>query len=118
MWAMVYLLHFERGIGDAGKRHGQAQHYVGYCADGTLRERLAVHRAGRGAAITAYLVGVGIGFEVARVWAPGDKKLERRIKDRKEGPRLCPICDPGGWAARAGYGVHSWRPGVQQVCPF
>jgi hypothetical protein len=46
---------------------------------------------GRGAAITRALHEKGIGFVIARVW-PGDKKFERRLKNRKEAPRLCPIC--------------------------
>ena len=34
---------------------------------------------------------VGIGFVLARTWR-GSRTLERLIKRRKGGPRLCPIC--------------------------
>jgi hypothetical protein len=36
----------------------------------------------------------GITWKVARVWNDGDRALERRLKRRKSGPRLCPICTP------------------------
>jgi hypothetical protein len=35
----------------------------------------------------------GIGFEVVRTW-PGGRELERRLKDRHDAPRLCPVCNP------------------------
>jgi predicted GIY-YIG superfamily endonuclease len=82
---LVYLLHFERPISD---RH-TCQHYIGWCLD--LVRRLAVHRAGQGARLTQVAVQRGIGFEVVRTW-PGSRELERLLKDRKEGPALCPIC--------------------------
>jgi hypothetical protein len=34
----------------------------------------------------------GIRFVVARLWIGGDRTLERRLKNQKNGPRLCPIC--------------------------
>lgn len=106
---MIYLLHFERAIGDLENARGQAQHYVGWADD--VGARLAAHRAGRGAAITAYLVDPGIGWRLVRLWL-GGRDLERRIKRRKEGPALCPVCNPDGWALLAQYpGSVSWRPG-------
>lgn len=97
----VYLLHFERPI--APGRH-TAQHYLGYADD--LARRIKAHRRGRyngrstGCAKLCAVAGRrGIGFVVARVWR-GDYKLERRLKRRKSGPRLCPIC---GRAATISY---------------
>src|SRR5262245_43612347 len=84
---LVYLLHFERPI----SKHHTCQHYIGWCLD--LVERLALHRAGRGARLTQVAVERGIGFEVVRTW-PGDRVLERLLKDRKGAPKLCPICYP------------------------
>ena len=40
------------------------------------------------------LPGQGIRFRVARLWH-GDRGLERRLKDRKDAPQLCPICGRG-----------------------
>lgn len=78
----VYLLHF-----DAPLAH--AQHYVGYAED--LEARIARHRKGNGARLVSVFAEKGIGFTVARTW-PGDRKQERRIKNLKNSPRLCPIC--------------------------
>lgn len=110
---MIYLLHFERAIGDHGNARGQAQHYVGYADD--VGARLAEHEAGHGAAITRHLVGEGIGWKLVRLWM-GGRSLERRIKRRHDGPKLCPICNPERWARLACYGI-SWRPGVKPETP-
>lgn len=82
---MVYLLHFEKPISP----DHTAQHYIGYCED--LPRRIAQHRAGCGARLTEVAKERGIGFAVVRVWPDGDRKLERRLKNR-HGSRLCPIC--------------------------
>lgn len=87
MHGLVYLIHFERPISE---RH-TCQHYLGWCLD--LVERLAMHRAGHGARLTQVAVERGIGFEVVRTW-PGDRTLERLLKDRNNSPKLCPICHP------------------------
>jgi hypothetical protein len=47
--------------------------------------------AGRGAKITQALVARGIGFQIARIW-PDDRRFERKLKNRKNAPKLCPIC--------------------------
>lgn len=82
----VYLLHFERPISD---RH-TCQHYIGSADD--LRKRLEQHRAGTGARLCQVAKERGIGFVLARVWM-GGRELERRLKHRKEAPKLCPICN-------------------------
>jgi hypothetical protein len=46
---------------------------------------------GRGAALTRAFYERGITFELAVVW-PGSRNYERRIKRRKMGWRMCPIC--------------------------
>jgi len=78
----VYLLHF-----DAPLAH--AQHYVGYAED--LEARIVRHRKGNGARLVAVFAEKGIGFSVACTWS-GDRTEERRIKNMKMAPRLCPIC--------------------------
>ena len=83
---LVYLLHFSRRI---SQRH-TCRHYLGWCKN--LAERIQSHKLGHGARLTAVAHERGITFTVARVWR-GDRALERRLKRRKEGPRLCPICN-------------------------
>jgi predicted GIY-YIG superfamily endonuclease len=82
---MVYLLHFDSPI----SKHHTTQHYIGYAAD--LDARIAEHKAGHGARLTQVARERNIGFVVARTWE-GDRKVERQLKNRHEGPRLCPIC--------------------------
>lgn len=86
---VVYLLHFDRPLGNPENRRAQAQHYLGY-AD-RLDRRALQHLTGRGAKITQALFARGIGFQIARVW-PGSRAFERKLKNRKEAPKLCPIC--------------------------
>lgn len=82
----VYLLHFDKQI--APGKH-TCQHYIGWAYN--LEGRLKEHRAGRGARLTQVAAERGIGFEVVRTWS-GDRNLERKLKNRKEGPALCPVC--------------------------
>lgn len=86
MSGFVYLLHFDRPIAPG---RSTTQHYIGYAAD--LAARLQEHATGHGARLTQVAVQRGIGWQVARLWR-GDRKLERRLKDRKEAPQLCPCC--------------------------
>jgi hypothetical protein len=39
------------------------------------------------------ITDAGIGWHVSRTW-PGGRQLERVLKDRHAGPRLCPDCTP------------------------
>lgn len=82
---VVYLLHFDSPISD---KH-TCQHYIG-CTD-DLEERLYAHRTGRGARLTQVARERGIGFKLVRVF-DGEWAFERKLKQRKAGPRLCPIC--------------------------
>jgi predicted GIY-YIG superfamily endonuclease len=79
----VYLLHFSRP-------HHHARHYLGYAEN--VPRRVRQHRAGQASPLTAAAVDSGITLCVARVWWNGDRALERRLKDRHEAPRLCPLC--------------------------
>jgi predicted GIY-YIG superfamily endonuclease len=89
MEGTIYLIHFARPIGDLDNPHGQAQHYLGYAED--LDARLQRHRSGNGSAIMAAVVDRGISWSVVRTWS-GDRNFERRLKNRKNHPRLCPVC--------------------------
>jgi hypothetical protein len=80
-----YLLHFSAPV-------SHARHYLGTTND--LRQRLQLHRSGRSRAkLIDTAVSQGITLQLVRVW-PGDWGMERRLKNRKEGPTLCPICNP------------------------
>ena len=81
----VYLLHFSKPI---SPKH-TTQHYIGWASD--LATRIQSHRLGHGARLTAVAHERGIPFKVARVWL-GGRGLERQLKNRKNGPRLCPLC--------------------------
>lgn len=82
----VYLLHFLAPI--APGRH-TCQHYLGVADN--LTRRLEDHRAGRGARLCEVAKERGIDFVLVRTWA-GGRDVERKLKDRHAGPRLCPIC--------------------------
>jgi len=85
MTGQVYLLHLDRP-------YKHARHYMGWAHD--LDARLARHRSGNGARLIAVAAQAGIGWQLARTW-PGDRTLERRLKKRKNAPRLCPVCQAG-----------------------
>ena len=85
----VYLIHFNRPIGDLDNPRGQARHYLGFTHD--LAQRLDAHRNGNGSAIMAAVASKGVGWELARTW-DGNRGLERKLKRQHNGPRLCPIC--------------------------
>jgi len=89
---VVYLLHFLQPIGNPNNPRGQAQHYIGWTPDAP--KRFAKHTAGQGSAIVRYVMAQGIGFVVAATW-PGDRRLERRLKDRHNARDLCPLCQGG-----------------------
>jgi hypothetical protein len=82
----VYLLHFQQRINPAHP----CQHYIGSAKD--LPHRLHLHRTGRGARLCEVALERGITFQLAKVWH-GGRDLERKLKKRKAGPRLCPICN-------------------------
>jgi len=79
---LVYLLHF-------GTPHKHAKHYVGYTDD--LDARLQDHLKGRGSPLIKAVVATGNTVVVARTWE-GDRNFERSIKNQKNTPRYCPIC--------------------------
>jgi hypothetical protein len=86
---VCYLLHFDQPIGNLQNKRAQAQHYLGH-AD-RLDRRALQHLTGRGAKITQALVARGIGFQIVRTW-PGSRSFERKLKNRKNARKLCPIC--------------------------
>ena len=86
---MVYLLHFERKL-----KH--AQHYLGYSENHkSLNKRIECHMKGNGSKLVAAFVRAKINFVIVRVWGRGDRNFERKLKNQKNAPRLCPICKKG-----------------------
>ncbi len=81
---MVYVLHFHTPL-------AHARHYVGSCTN--IGRRLCAHRMGHGARITQVCLERGITWELVAL-LPGGRVMERKLKARHNGPRLCPICNP------------------------
>ncbi len=80
--ATIYLIHFSEA-------YKHARHYIGLTDD--LEARLSAHASGQGARLMEVITNAGIKWEVARTWS-GNRKLERKLKNRKHTPRLCPVC--------------------------
>jgi predicted GIY-YIG superfamily endonuclease len=78
----VYMIHFEQP-------YKHARHYVGYSDNLTFR--LQHHRNGTGARLMQVVNEAGIGWVVALV-AEGTRLDERALKNRKNTPKLCPVC--------------------------
>jgi predicted GIY-YIG superfamily endonuclease len=76
---MLYVLRFSEPLGDRSNPRGQARYYLGFCEDGRLEARLAEHRAGQGARITAAAVERHIWFDVV-LTLPGTRADERHLK--------------------------------------
>lgn len=80
----VYLIHFRRP-------YKHARHYLGYSEH--LDKRITNHLCGMGARLMAVIYEANIDWKVVRTW-PGDRKLERRLKNAHNTPLLCPVCNP------------------------
>lgn len=84
-----YILCFDRPIGNSENPRALAGHYLGWALD--VHARIAMHAAGRGAALTQAVVAAGVGWQA--FYRPGTPGLERWFKGQyKDTPRLCPRC--------------------------
>lgn len=90
----AYLLHFIEPI-------EHAQHYLG--ATTNLPRRLYTHAIGEGAVLTREFQQRVIPFVLARLWQVHTYedsrtfplfRLEKILKGRKNGRKLCPLCTP------------------------
>lgn len=79
---VCYLIHFDEPIGNA-------QHYLGYASD--LSVRISQHRSGHGSKLTGRANFLGIGWRVVRVWRDGTPAIERKLKSMGAAD-LCPHC--------------------------
>ena len=77
----IYLIHFDRPV-------AHAQHYLGWTSD--LAERLRVHLSGQGSPLIRAARGHGE-VRLVRTWL-GSRSDERRMHNRHENPRMCPVC--------------------------
>ena len=117
----VYLLHLDqplpRGVRSRDGKPLTAGHYMGYTED--LIDRLDKHAStrwepleepgttedgrkllgtknGHGSTFMGVVNFMGINWRLARVWEgdQADRIFERKLKNRKNASRLCPICNP------------------------
>jgi hypothetical protein len=86
----VYLIHLDKPI-------GRARHYTGWGL--IAAERFKTHLAGRGGRLLQVANSRGITYRIVRVWAPADRRFERRVKNYSRAPKLCPVCNPARWQA-------------------
>jgi hypothetical protein len=86
---IIYLVHFDRPIGDTSNPRGFAGHYTGWTLD--LPARLVDHAAGRGARLMEVVGEQGIGWQLARIWT-GTRTRERSLKRSGGAARRCPVC--------------------------
>jgi hypothetical protein len=86
---VIYLLHFDRPIGDVTNPRGFASHYTGWTLN--LPARLQDHAAGRGSRLMQVVGEAGIGWQLARIW-PGTRARERSLKRSGGAARRCPVC--------------------------
>jgi predicted GIY-YIG superfamily endonuclease len=84
----VYILHFDRPLGNLDNPRAQAAHYCGFAED--LPARLAKHAAGKGAKLTAAAVAQGITYHVY-AW-PAQLRQEQLLKAAKRTHAFCPAC--------------------------
>lgn len=103
MIGTVYLLHLDPGV-DRG--HGvMSRHYLGWTLD--LDNRIAEHQRGAGSPLVAAAVANGSTVTLARTWENTDRNHERRLKNQKMAPRLCPICTGQRATVNAGEAFHA-----------
>lgn len=80
----VYVLHF-----DPPYKH--AKHYIGFteCID----NRFERHCNGGGSPLVKAALAAGCVVSVAHVFEGADREFERKLKNRKDTPRWCRLCD-------------------------
>lgn len=79
----VYLLHLDPPL-------HHARHYLGWSTD--IPKRVDSHLAGKGSPLVRAALKQGSVITLARTWLGLTRNDERRMKDGKNVPRLCPLC--------------------------
>lgn len=94
----VYLLCFgEPGLHVTGNRY--ARHYIGW-TEGSVDTRVSLHLIGQGSPLVKAAVERGLRVTLVRTWTDVDRNFERKLKRRREAPRLCPKCNARGDSER------------------
>lgn len=107
----LYILCFDRPIGNAENSRALAGHYLGFALD--VPTRIAIHAAGQGSALTQAVVKAGIGWQA--FYRPGTPGLERWLKVHyKSTPGLCPRC----CGARHRTARYGFQPLTQLALPL
>ena len=78
---MIYFIRLNKEMGGKSPR-GKARHYVGFCTEGRLHERMQEHRSGQGARLLHAANKKGIKYRVIATM-PGNQADERAIKNQK-----------------------------------
>src|ERR1700722_5646600 len=86
---IIYLIHFDKEIGNLDHSLSKARHYLGWTSD--LNKRLDRHKLGQGSSIMRYVEQSGIGWQCVKTWE-GTRDDERAMKNQKNAKRYCPIC--------------------------
>ncbi len=86
---MIYLIHFDRPLGNLENVRGTARHYLGYARN--IDDRVERHRDGQGSFLMKAVVAAKIGWSVVRTW-PGDRAAEKQLKRLHNSRKLCPVC--------------------------
>ena len=79
----IYLLHFDPPV-------AHARHYLGWAKD--HMDRINKHLAGQGSPLVKAAVENGSHIECVRIWENKDRNFERKLKNRKNTKKLCPVC--------------------------
>jgi predicted GIY-YIG superfamily endonuclease len=82
---VIYLLHLDTPLSPTSP----SRHYIGYTKH--VPSRMQAHLAWRGARFMQIARERNIGFSIARTWE-GDRHYERKLKNRHNASRMCPIC--------------------------
>lgn len=113
-----YLLHLEKPLSRGVSPSGTplvAGHYIGYTEDLISRIDAHVcttweplpepeiledgrkrkgHKRGPGATFMGVVNFLGINWKLARIWEGADQNVEKKLKNCKKAPWLCPLCTP------------------------
>lgn len=92
MATAVYLVHYKQ----PRKHHRHAVRVV----SGPASLIRTLYRELDPSVIDAKAADAGIGFVLVRTWIGKDERFDRRLKRQKHHSRLCPVCNPEGYAGR------------------
>lgn len=92
MATAVYLVHYKQ----PRKHHRHAVRVI----SGSASHIRNLHRQLDPSRIDPLAAVAGIGFVLVRTWIGQDERFDRRLKKQKHHSRLCPVCNPHGYAKR------------------